>query len=52
MAALSAQLAWPEVLRLGMAFAAAKLGQFGPNLPSRQEVCQLAERIQVKRITE
>ncbi|WP_374497368.1 1-phosphofructokinase [Vogesella indigofera] len=51
-AALNAQLAWPEVLRLGMAFAAAKLGQFGPNLPPRQEVCQLAERIQIERITE
>ena len=51
-AALTAQLAWPEVLRTGMAFAAAKLGQFGPNLPPRHEVCQLAERIQVQRITD
>lgn len=39
--------AWPEVLRLGMAFAAAKLAHIGPHLPDTGEVRRLARRITV-----
>ena len=39
--------AWPEVLRLGMAFAAAKLAHIGPHLPDTGEVARLQARIEV-----
>ncbi|MDC7716641.1 1-phosphofructokinase [Vogesella sp. DC21W] len=42
---------WPEVLRLGMAFAAAKLAHIGPHLPDTGEVARLRARIQVTPLT-
>ncbi|MCA0177736.1 MAG: 1-phosphofructokinase [Proteobacteria bacterium] len=44
-AARHADLPWPEALRLGVAFATAKLRRLGPHLPPRDEVQALAAHV-------
>lgn len=44
-AALHAGQSWPQALRLGVAFASAKLRQLGPHLPPRDTVHALADEV-------
>ena len=48
LAARHAGQPWPEALRLGVAFATAKLGRIGPHLPAPAQVQALAARVQVQ----
>lgn len=47
LAARHAGLAWPDALRLGVAFATAKLRQIGPHLPPQADVQALAQQVRV-----
>lgn len=50
LAARHARQDWPEALRLGVAFATAKLRQIGPHLPAAEEVRALAEKVALSRL--
>ncbi|MDO5290603.1 MAG: 1-phosphofructokinase [Pseudomonadota bacterium] len=47
LAARHTGLDWPEALRLGVAFATAKLRQLGPHLPPKAEVRALAQQVRI-----
>ena len=49
-AARHADQSWPQALRLGTAFAAAKLQRLGPHLPPRADVKALLEQVQLQAV--